>query len=41
MQTASHLRPLRRTLTSERLFGANLIDGVADALESERIEGKS
>lgn len=34
-----HLRPLRRALTSESLFEANLIDGVVDPLDSEQIAG--
>jgi 5-oxoprolinase (ATP-hydrolysing) subunit C len=33
--TQQRLRPLRRELTSERLFEANLIDGVVDPLDSE------
>jgi biotin-dependent carboxylase-like uncharacterized protein len=36
--TLQHLRPLRRVLTSERLFEANLIDGVVDPLDSEQAE---
>jgi 5-oxoprolinase (ATP-hydrolysing) subunit C len=34
--TVHRLRPLRRTLTSENLFEANLIGGVVDPLDSER-----
>ena len=34
--TQQRLRPLRRALTSESLFEANLIDGVVDPLDSER-----
>jgi biotin-dependent carboxylase-like uncharacterized protein len=34
--TQQRLRPLRRELTSERLFEANLIDGVVDPLGGER-----
>jgi len=36
--TVQRLRPLRRTLTSERLFEANLIGGVVDPLDSEQTE---
>jgi allophanate hydrolase subunit 2 len=32
--TLQRLRPLRRALTSERLFEANLIDGIVDPLET-------
>ncbi len=39
-QTVPRLRPLRPELTSENLFGANLIDGVVDPLDSERIGGE-
>jgi biotin-dependent carboxylase-like uncharacterized protein len=38
--TLQHLRPLRRALTSESLFEANLIDGVVDPLSGERTEGE-
>ena len=38
--TLQRLRPLRRALTSERLFGANLIDGVVDPLGSQQTEGE-
>jgi 5-oxoprolinase (ATP-hydrolysing) subunit C len=37
--TSQRLRPLRRELTSERLFGANLIDGVVDPLDGGQTEG--
>jgi len=36
--TVERLRPLRRVLTSENLFEANLIDGVVDPLNGERTE---
>jgi 5-oxoprolinase (ATP-hydrolysing) subunit C len=36
--TRQRLRPLRRELTSERLFEANLIGGVVDPLSGERTE---
>jgi biotin-dependent carboxylase-like uncharacterized protein len=39
--TVARLRPLRRALTSESLFAANLIGGVVDPLDSERIEEES
>ena len=39
--TVARLCPLRRALTSETLFAANLIGGVVDPLDSERIEGES
>ena len=39
--TQQRLHPLRRELTSESLFEANLIGGVVDPLDSERTEGKS
>ncbi|MGH6794499.1 MAG: biotin-dependent carboxyltransferase family protein, partial [Methylocella sp.] len=39
--TLQCLRPLRRTLASENLFEANLIDGVVDPLDSERTGGES
>jgi hypothetical protein len=32
--------PLRRELTSERLFDANLIDGIVDLLDGERTGGE-
>ena len=38
--TLQHLRPLRRALTSESLFEANLISGVVDPLDSERTGGE-
>ncbi|MGH6858310.1 MAG: biotin-dependent carboxyltransferase family protein, partial [Methylocella sp.] len=38
--THQRLRPLRRELTSENLFGANLIDGVVDPLDGEQTGGK-
>jgi 5-oxoprolinase (ATP-hydrolysing) subunit C len=38
--TLQHLRPLRRALTSESLFEANLIGGVVDPLDCERTEGE-
>jgi biotin-dependent carboxylase-like uncharacterized protein len=38
--TQQRLRPLRRELTSERLFEANLIGGVVDPLDGERTEGE-
>ena len=38
--TPQRLRPLRRELTSENLFEANLIDGVVDPLGGEQTEGK-
>jgi 5-oxoprolinase (ATP-hydrolysing) subunit C len=38
-KTLHRLRPLRRELTSERLFEANLIDGIVDPLDSEQTEG--
>jgi biotin-dependent carboxylase-like uncharacterized protein len=39
-KTVQHLRPLRRELTSEGLFEANLIGGVVDPLDSERTGGE-
>jgi 5-oxoprolinase (ATP-hydrolysing) subunit C len=38
--TLQRLRPLRRELTSESLFEANLIGGVVDPLDGERTEGE-
>ncbi len=38
--TQKRLRPLRRNLTSERLFGANLIGGVVDPLDGEQTGGE-
>jgi len=38
--TQQRLRPLRRELTSESLFEANLIDGVVDPLGSEQSGGE-
>ena len=38
--TQQRLRPLRRELTSERLFEANLIDGVVDPLDGEPTVGE-
>ena len=38
--TQQRLRPLRRELTSERLFEANLIGGVVDPLDGERTGGE-
>jgi 5-oxoprolinase (ATP-hydrolysing) subunit C len=38
--TQQRLRPLRRALTSETLFVANLIDGVVDPLDGEQTEGE-
>jgi biotin-dependent carboxylase-like uncharacterized protein len=38
--THQRLRPLRPALTSEKLFEANLIDGVVDPLASEQTEGE-
>ena len=38
--TPQRLRPLRRALTTESLFEANLIGGVIDPLDSERFESK-
>ncbi|MDQ6869506.1 MAG: biotin-dependent carboxyltransferase family protein [Pseudomonadota bacterium] len=38
--TQQCLRPLRQELTSERLFEANLIDGVVDPLDGEQTGGK-
>jgi hypothetical protein len=35
-----HATPLRRELTSERLFDANLIDGIVDPLDGERTGGE-
>jgi biotin-dependent carboxylase-like uncharacterized protein len=37
--TVARLRPLRRALTSETLFAANLVGGVVDPLDSEQTEG--
>jgi 5-oxoprolinase (ATP-hydrolysing) subunit C len=37
--TLQRLRPLRRALISERLFEANLIDGVVDPMDSGQTEG--
>ena len=39
-QTVQRLRPLRRALTCESLFEANLTGGVLDPLDSGRIEEK-
>jgi 5-oxoprolinase (ATP-hydrolysing) subunit C len=38
--TQERLRPLRRELTSERLFEANLIGGVVDPVGSDQTEGE-
>jgi hypothetical protein len=38
--TQQRLHPLRRELTSESLFEANLIDGVVDPLDGEQTGGK-
>jgi hypothetical protein len=39
--TQQRLRPLRRELSSERLFEANLIGGVVDPLDGEQSGGES
>jgi 5-oxoprolinase (ATP-hydrolysing) subunit C len=39
-KTLQCLRPLRWELTSERLFEANLIDGIVDPLDGGRTEGE-
>ena len=39
-KTHQRLRPLRRALTSERLFESNLIGGVVDPLDSEETGGE-
>ena len=38
--TLQHLRPIRRALTSESLFEANLIGGVVDPLDGEQTAGE-